>query len=255
MELIFVDFKKAFDTVDSKLLLLKLKWYGFENNSLNLLSDYFSSRKQIVKIGEHISTAMDVKLGVPQGSVLGPLLFLIFINDLVLFLKDFEAKLFADDTTLSMIDLNLENLLSRFKVANKSLSSWCNFNRIDINWKKTEAMIITNKRNIIIPEFIIIDKIKIKIVESFKLLGITIDNQLNFLKHVKELKLSVNKRLYSINRLYHLTFEVKLQFFKTFILPHFDYCMTLLIYYPKGSIQKIANYYNFCIFKLFKTRS
>lgn len=113
-------------------------------------------------------------------------------------------------------------------------------------------MFIFKKRNIIAPEFIEIGNIKIKVVNSFKLLGITLDDQLSFLKHAKDLKLAVNRRLYSIERIYHLSFEVKLQFFKTFILPHFVYCMTLLIYYPKETIQKLANYYNFCIYKLFK---
>lgn len=249
---LFIDFKKAFDTVDSIILLLKMKWYGFDNKSLDLIKNYFLHRKQIVRIDEYSSSPRNVILGVPQGSVLGPLLFLIFINDLVLYLKEFEAKLFADDTTLSLVNREIAELLHKFSISIKELTEWCKYNRIDINWLKTEAMFITNKRNIALPEFIFIDNIKIKVVDSFKLLGITIDSQLNFLHHVNNLKKAVNKRLFSIHRLYQLSFEVKLQFFKTFLLPHFDYCMTLMIYFPKETIQKIANCYNFCIFKLFK---
>ena len=155
---IFIDFKKAFDTVDTNLLILKMERYGFDKKSLELLINYFFSRMQMVKIEEHSSNLKEVKLGVPQGSVLGPLLFLIFINDLVFYVKSFDVKLFADDTTLSLIDKHLDLLLARFNYSICELTSWCRANRIDINLLKTEAMLITRKRNIVYPEFILIDK-------------------------------------------------------------------------------------------------
>ena len=99
---LFIDFKKAFDLIDPELLFLKLFHYGFDNDALALIENYFRDRQQQVKFRGTSSLFADIKLGVPQGSVLGPLFFLIFINDLP-FLLELLCKLFADDTTSLLI--------------------------------------------------------------------------------------------------------------------------------------------------------
>ena len=124
--LLFVDFRKAFDTVDSHLLIDKLIHYSFDNNALKLISNYFSDRKQIIKQWDPNQTLntelMPVTLGVPQGSCLGPLFFLIFINDLLHFF-DLSTKLFADDTSLYLTNddikqLQNSKLLKNIKIKN-----------------------------------------------------------------------------------------------------------------------------------------
>ena len=135
------------------------------------------------------------------------------------------------------------------------LTKWCSFNKVDINWKKSEIMFITNKQNITIPEFINISGNNVKVVTEFKLLGIIIDNKLNFKSNTAKIKRSINIRLYSIQKLFQLPLAVKIQFLKTFILPYFDYCATLCIYYSKSILQKLANSYNNCIFKLINVKS
>ena len=118
------------------------------------------------------------------------------------------------------------------------LTKWCSFNKVDINWKKSEIMFITNKQNITIPEFINISGNNVKVVTEFKLLGIIIDNKLNFKSNTAKIKRSINIRLYSIQKLFQLPLAVKIQFLKTFILPYFDYCATLCIYITQNQFYK-----------------
>ena len=102
-----------------------------------------------------------------------------------------------------------------------------------------------------LPPTLVLNNIQATVAKEFKLLGVTIDNKLTFSKHVSNVLLLINKKLYSINRLY-LSTSVKIQFFKTFILPYFDYCLSLIIYFSKPILQKICNFYFTCLHKLFK---
>ena len=253
--LLFIDFRKAFDLVDSKKLLRKLFHYGFDNSALDLISNYFTERYQTVKYDKKKSPLMSIKLGVPQGSVLGPLFFLIFINDLA-FIMELKCKMFADDTTFYDSDKDLTTLIGRFSKKLEPLLEWCEFNKLDLNWSKTFFMFITNKR-IKLPTEISINSnsaviINVKVIDSFKLLGVTLDNKLNFSEHCSNLKKIINRKLFSIKRLFYLATSVKIQFFKTFILPYFDYCLSLIIYFPKSTFQSLNNCFNLCLYRLFK---
>ena len=246
---LFVDFKKAFDLVDSSLLLLKLFHYGFDNNSLKLLSNYFSDRTMGVRIGKVTSDKSKIKLGVPQGSILGPLLFIIFINDFG-FEKDFFTILFADDTTLVDFDKSLQVAIDKFKVKFEILNDWINHNRLFINWSKTKFMIIT--KDLAKPSKINLAGFEVEVVSNFKLLGIIIDDKLTFNNQILALQKIVNKKLFALKKIFFLSFKIKLHFFKTFILPHFDYCASLYIYLTKTLLDKIVKLYNSCIFNLLK---
>ena len=194
-------------------------------------------------------------LGVPQVSVLGPLFFLIFINDLAFIIKDLVTKLFADDTTLIDTCNNLNSLISKFKKKLELVTNWCSSNKLDINWSKTNFMIVTNKRIKSPKEIEVSNGILVKVVDQFKLLGIKIDNKLNFASYAAQIKKNVNIKLYSIKRLFYLCQAVKLQFFKSFIMPHFDYCSTLFSYFPKATLQKIYNTYNYTLYKLLNLKA
>ena len=207
------------------------------------------NRSQKVKVDGCFSELLSILLGFPQGSLLGPLFFIIFINDLPFLLEKLYSMLYADDTTLLMQGNDLYGLIDEFKKQLKPFTDWCSFNRLDVNWDKTFFMFVTTKR-IKAPEAIEIDGKLVKVVDQFKLLGVTIDKKLNFLNYASILKNSVIKKLYSIKRLFYLSFNVKLQFFKTFIAPHFDFCSTIYLYFPKATLYKIFNCYNYCISKL-----
>lgn len=127
---------------------------------------------------QSMSSLMNIVLGVPQGSILGPLLFIIFINDLPYFIKEF-TKLFADDTTILLADETVNGLKRKIDEAIRKLDEWCKYNRLYVNWDKTFVMFIKNKR-IITPDHVKIDDTIIKAVNKFKLLGVTLDEKLNF---------------------------------------------------------------------------
>ena len=196
--LLFIDFRKAFDLVDSRKLLRKLFHYGFDNSALNMIANYFTNRFQTVKYDNKKSPLMSINLGVPQGSVLGPLFFLIMINDLA-FISDLMCKMFADDTTMCDSDKDLTTLINRFVVNLKPVLEWCEFNKLDLNWSKTYCMFVTNKRVKLPNEITIYSKIvdnkfiatKVKVVSSFKILGVTLDNKLNFLEHCSNIKKNI----------------------------------------------------------------
>ena len=221
--------------------------------------NYFTNRFQTVKYDNKKSPLMSINLGVPQGSVLGPLFFLIMINDLA-FISDLMCKMFADDTTMCDSDKDLTTLINRFVVNLKPVLEWCEFNKLDLNWSKTYCMFVTNKRVKLPNEITIYSKIvdnkfiatKVKVVSSFKILGVTLDNKLNFLEHCSNIKKTVNRKLFSIKRLFYLATSVKIHFFKTFILPYFDYTLSLIIYFPQATFQSLNNCFNLCLLRLFK---
>ena len=116
---IFLDFSKAFDTIDHSILIKKLPFYNFSSDACNLLESYLSNRKQFVKIDDFKSSLKEVRIGVPQGSVLGPILFLIYINDLINAAPMFNYLLFADDTNIFSNDPLL------LKANLKKIEQWC----------------------------------------------------------------------------------------------------------------------------------
>ena len=212
--LLFIDFTKAFDTVEPDLLLIKLLNYGFDNSSINLLKNYFWNRQQRTRLNGSMSSMSLITLGVPQGSILGPLLFLIYINDLPSYLEESICKLFADDTSLLASGLSVEDCVIKMKKLFEKVLEWCEHNRLSINYSKTYVMFISSNKKDIKPEQVILGKQNLQVVTSFKLLGVTIDDTLSFRNHVSNLCISINKKIFALKRLTYLPISVKIQFFK-----------------------------------------
>ena len=177
--------------------------YGFDNDSLGL-SNYFSNRSQRVRLGNDKSKPISLKLGVPQESVLGPLLFLIFVNDLPFMLKNPSIKMFADDTTINHSNMDLETVVKNFHKDIENLSNWCFYYKIDINWTKTFCMVFSHKKIKISDRINLCGK-SIQVVSDKVLLGFKTDHDLNFSKLACSISLIVNKKLFSIKRLFYLS--------------------------------------------------
>ena len=181
---IFVDLQKAFDTVEHDILLSKREHYGVSGLANEWFKSYLSNRKQYVSINGYDSNLADVKFGVPQGSVLGPLLFLIYINDLNQALKFCKVHHFADDTNLIHFSKSVNRLNKHVNLDLKNLTYWLNANKIALNVKKTELVIFKHQRKKLdSPIKIKLSHKKLYSSKSVKYLDIKIDENLNWEQH------------------------------------------------------------------------
>ena len=179
---VFLDFSKAFDTVDHKILLDKLYRYGVRGLPLKLLHSYLDHRKQYVNIDKKESSHLDCKIGVPQGSVLGPLLFILYTNDLNFLIDTLFMIMFADDTSLVIKSYSADILHMYLTYVLNKILDWCNFNKLSLNKDKTKIMYITNKK--IVFRDVYIDGTKIEIVKLYRYLGFLIDDKLTHKHHI-----------------------------------------------------------------------
>ena len=146
---VFLDLEKAFDTVNRNILCDKLNNYGLRGNINNLIKSYLTNRKQFVSINGKDSEVHDITCGVPQGSSLGPLLFLIYINDFRLCLNLTESGHFADDTYLIYASKKIKSIETIINTELKLVSNWLKLNRLSLNETKTELILFRSKRRIL----------------------------------------------------------------------------------------------------------
>ena len=179
---IFLDLAKAFDTVNHDILLRKLEKYGFTGNTLKLFESYLKERYQFVKLGEEKSIISLIEFGVPQGSILGPILFLLYINDLPEATSLF-IKLYADDTFLCAQSNDLKTLETEVNEELGKVFDWLRSNKLTLNIAKSKYMIVTNKRNIT-PMSIHIQDTELGECDSYKYLGVIFDRKLNWKAHI-----------------------------------------------------------------------
>ena len=186
---IFVDLSKAFDTVNHQILLNKLEHYGIRGKALKLFESYLTGRKQYVQINDNKSQTRSISCGVPQGSVLGPLLFLIFINDLPNCSPLGNFRIFADDTNSFFHCNNIDELISTGKLIMSALNTWFSANKMTLNTDKSTFTIFKSSRKIIpnIPDSIKFLNMEIKRTPTIKFLGLILDENLSWNPHINDL--------------------------------------------------------------------
>ena len=242
----FLDISKCFDTIDHNILVSKMEKYGIRANELKWFKSYLRNRTQSVKHNNKLSKPMNVNIGVPQGSTLGPLLFTLFVNDLPIYISNGRCSMFADDTIVYCNDSNIANLNDKMNESLHEIYKWYSANRLVLNVSKSNSMLITpsngfDDRN----DFqMYLNGNPVKNVNYTKYLGVYIDDQLKFDYHVNELSKNISKKLAWLTRLRHIVPNNVLRLtYNTFIMPLFDYacsvwgCSRNNIYY----IQRLQN--------------
>ena len=238
---IFIDLRKAFDTVNHKILLGKLEHYGIRGNMLNWFESYLKDRKQFVSINGQVSDLKDITCGVPQGSVLGPLLFLLYINDLPNISKILNFYLFADDTN---IYYESESLTKIEKTVNKELDKlylWLNVNRLSLNIEKTNFIIFHPYNKKVKQSITIkINKKAIAEKEFIKYLGILVDSSLNWKCQISSISKKVSRALGIMYKLRpYLPLNVMKNVYYSLIHSHINYAIEIWGSAFKTEVDKI----------------
>ena len=196
---IFIDLTKAFDTVNHRILLDKLYHYGIRGNVHKLFTSYLSNRKQYVKINNISSNFSKIGCGVPQGSVLGPLLFLIYINDLARCDPQAMFRIFADDTGIFFHCHDSTSLIELAKRSLKHVTEWFSNNKLTLNASKTSFIVFRSSRcrNRNLPDSVTYNNITISRETQVKYLGLILDENLNWKAHIDDLCIKL-KRFFPI---------------------------------------------------------
>ena len=225
---VFIDLKKAFDTVNHNILIDKLESYGIDGTELQWFKSYMSERTQKVDFVGTLSEKMSIDIGVPQGSILGPLLFILFVNDIQSVVEGSQIDLYADDTTIQSADKDINNIEKKLNKDLENINNWLVKNRLILNAKKTVCMLIGTHQRLSKLEKV---KLNIKVGDSVltqvseaKLLGVHIDPHLSWQPHIHSLCSKVSKKLGLLRRLRkvmpHNTMKT---IYNTLVLPLMDY--------------------------------
>ena len=225
--IVSLDLSKAFDSINHSLLLKKLKSFNLHQESIDFIESYLSNRKQVTKISKYTSTEEEIKSGVPQGSILGPFLFLCFVNDLPeTFDENCKFLAYADDTQLLVCDTDIEKLKEKVEMVIDSAQKWYEKNGMKNNSSKSEILVISNKKT---------DKIMLKVIEDgkekiiksrkwIKVLGVHIDYLLSWSKQISQIKkiaTNIIRKIHRINKF--LPLKLKMTLYNTLVAPIFNY--------------------------------
>ena len=228
---IFLDLKKAFDTVSHEMLIKKLNSYGITESALQWFKSYLSDRTQAVNVNSTLSDFKSINIGVPQGSILGPLLFIIFVNSLPESVNtSCKCVMCADDTKLLLSSSDPNILQKDLDLNLNKIASWFQTNNLTLNIKKTKLMLFGTKQSFckFKDTSLIYEGVMIERVEKFKYLGVLFDPQLSWDDHVNYLSSNISKRIGGICRVnYYLPSQTVNMLAQALVFPHFEYCSSV----------------------------
>ena len=232
---ILMDLSKAFDTINHDLLIAKLEAYGFDDSALETMHSYLSDRWQRTKVNSSFSTWRELLCGVPQGSVLGPILFNVYLNDL--FYELIDVCNFADDTTLYACDVDLKDVLAQLEDNAYTAILWFENNYMKLNQSKCHFLAAGSPEQL----WVRVGDEKIWESQTEKLLGVTVDKNLSFEPHLKMLCKKVNQKVSALARIAGiLPFQKRHILLKTFVESQFSYC-PLIWMFCSGAMNKKIN--------------
>ena len=235
---VFIDLSKAFDTVDHVILLKKLYLYGVRGIQYDLMKSYLSDRQQYVIFNNVASDKIPVTCGIPQGSILGPLLFLIYIDDIQTCSQTLKFILFADDTNIFLSASNINDLFLTLNKELVHLNNWFRYNKLSLNIKKSHYMLFGNNQKS--SHEVVIDGLKLLPVTSTKFLGVIIDDKLNWKPHINFIISKINKNAAVIRRIrYKINSRTALKLYDSMILPHISYCAITWAAISHNKLKKI----------------
>ena len=231
---VFIDLKKAFDTVDHDLLCKKLEHYGVQQRELSWFQSYLSNRKQFCRVGGVDSRTGVVEIGVPQGSCLGPLLFLIYINDLPSAVQGSTVSMYADDTSLCLKSRDISQLNEAINDDLAHLDSWLKGNKLSLNVAKTQSMLIATKpkhrtlNNAAEKLHLKIRGSELDVVNKTKYLGVHVDNSLDWKEHIKTVSTKVSRAIGFLKHAKNILPIASLKtLYSSIVEPHFRYCCSV----------------------------
>ena len=246
----FIDLSKAFDTVDHSILLKKLKCYGIDNANLAWCNNYLTERSQKTLANGNMSSTHAVSCGVPQGSVLGPLFFILYVNDVQYALRGSQIRLYADDTVIYSSGENTVELEASLQPALNKFAKWCGCNKLTLNASKTKLMAFGTRQKVKRAKRaqVKINGVPLEIVPSYKYLGVSLDSTLSFNYYVKSVVNMVAYKTSLLSKIRrYLTDTVALKIYKSMILPYFDYGDIIYNNSNQDGLDKLQRLQNRCL--------